>query len=52
MAPTALTISGPQNDDIVGILEQKDSNPAPGTKIIVILHGHGYLPRELKYIYH
>lgn len=43
MAPTTLTIAGPQNDDIVGILEQNEANPAPGTKIIVILHGHAYL---------
>jgi hypothetical protein len=37
-----LTIAGPQNDDIVGILEQKVPNPAPGTKIIVVMHGHAY----------
>jgi pimeloyl-ACP methyl ester carboxylesterase len=42
MSPTTLTIAGPQNDDIVGILEQKTSNPLPGTKIIVLLHGHAY----------
>jgi hypothetical protein len=42
MAPTTLIIAGPQNDDIVGILEQKQPNPPPGTKIIVILHGHAY----------
>jgi len=40
MAPTTLTIAGPQNDDIVGILEQKQEKPPPGTKIIVLLHGH------------
>jgi len=40
MAPTTLTITGPQNDDIVGILEQKHTNPPPETKIIIILHGH------------
>jgi len=44
MAPTTLTISGPQNDDIVGILEQKRPNPEPGTKVIIMLHGHAYLP--------
>ena len=42
MAPATLTIPGPQNDNIVGILEQKLPNPSPGTKIIVILHGHAY----------
>ena len=43
MAPIILTIPGPQNENIVGILEQKLSNsPPPGTKIIVILHGHAY----------
>jgi hypothetical protein len=40
MVSSILNIAGPQNDDIVGILEQKQSNPAPGTKIIIILHGH------------
>jgi len=43
MAPIRLTIPGPQNDDIVGILEQKEQNPPPGTKIIIMLHGHAYL---------
>jgi hypothetical protein len=42
MSPTTLTIAGPQNDDIVGILEKKTPNPLPGTKIIVLLHGHAY----------
>ena len=44
MAPTTLAIPGPQNDDIVGILEQKRPNPEPGTKIIIMLHGHAYFP--------
>lgn len=48
MSPTTLTIAGPQNDDIVGILEQKTPNPLPGTKIVVIMHGHAYpLPAPL-----
>lgn len=42
MAPTTLSIPGPQNDDIVGILEQRQPNPPSGTKIIVIMHGHAY----------
>jgi hypothetical protein len=42
MASTKLTIAGPQNEDIVGILEQKHLETPPGTKIIVILHGHAY----------
>jgi hypothetical protein len=46
MTPITLTISGPQNDNIVGILEQKEINPPPGTKIIVLLHGHAYEPFE------
>jgi hypothetical protein len=47
MAPTTLTIPGPQNDDIVGILEQKRPNPEPGTKVIIMLHGHAYFPFRL-----
>jgi hypothetical protein len=42
MAPTTLTITGPQNDNIAGILEQKHPNPPRGTKIIIIMHGHAY----------
>ena len=42
MAPISLTIAGPQNDSIVGILEQKQPDPPPDTKIIVMLHGHAY----------
>ena len=39
---TTLTILGPQNDNILGILEQKDPNPRPGSKVFIILHGHAY----------
>ena len=42
MAAVKLTIPGPQNENIVGILQQKQRNPSPGAKIIVMLHGHAY----------
>ena len=36
-----LVINGPEDQAIAGILTQRNPIPAPGTHLIIIVHGHG-----------